>query len=392
MRPEPAAFAALLALQLLFTPALRADDEAPPQAATAWNLADDWPTFKGDNARSGRGPALGLPISVLWTDHLKGQLYSSPVVQNGLVVLGSSAKRVYGIDLDSGAQRWMQALPDRVWGSAPALYQGRAYVGCVDGCVYSLSQADGSLGASYCGGSDVPHSDGDVLSPMLVDGGHLVFGSDDHFIYGFDLRSLVHWSLRTGGILHDNGAAEEAGLVVFPSHDSDVYGIGLSDGQLRWNYRARDAFNTVPAMDTERAYLGCADGRLYALTLTDGGVAWTFATSKGIMSSPALAADGSLVFGSADGSVYCLTAKTGDLRWRFKTKDYVLASPLVSGGLVWVGSFDGNLYVLDLKTGAKLWSMQIPGGVFAAPAESAGRVLVAGRRGTLVCLQAAAAP
>lgn len=358
--------------------------EAAPQGS--------WPTFKGDNARTGRGAALMLPISVDWTVHLKGQLYSSPVVEDGLVVLGSSAKRVYGLSLADGAQRWERALPDRVWGSAPALAGGRAYVGCVNGCAYALALADGSLVQNYCAGSDSLFHGGDVLSPMLVEGSRLVFGSDDHSIYGFDLVRGTRWSCPTADKLHDNGAAEEAGLVVMASRDSCVYGLALSDGQVRWTYRAGGAFNTVPALDAERAYLGCADGRLYALSLSDGRPAWSFATGKGIMSSPALAADGSLVFGSSNGSVYCLSASNGARRWSFKTGDYVLASPLITGGLVWIGSYDGKLYVLDLKTGQKLWSMEIPGGVFAAPACADGRVLVAGRKGTLVCLKAAAAP
>jgi outer membrane protein assembly factor BamB len=354
--------------------------------------ADAWPTFKGNNARTGRGAALTLPISVVWIAHLKGQLYSSPVIQDGLVVLGSSAKQVYGFDLADGAQRWDRELPDRVWGSAPAVAGGRVYIGCVDGCVYALSLAGGNLVQNYCAGSDSLFHGGDVLSPMLVEGSRLVFGSDDHSIYGFDLARGTRWSCPTADKLHDNGAAEEAGLVVMASRDANVYGLALSDGQVRWTYHAGGAFNTVPALDAERAYLGCADGRLYALSLSDGRQAWSFDTGKGIMSSPALAEDGSLVFGSADGSVYCLSASTGALRWSFKTDDYVLGSPLITGGLVWIGSYDGKLYVLDLKTGKKRWSMEIPGGVFAAPAYADGRVLVAGRKGSLVCLKAVVVP
>jgi outer membrane protein assembly factor BamB len=376
-------FAPLIAALLLAGPVSAARSD-PGQAG--------WPTFKGDNARTGRGAALSLPITVEWTADLDGALYSSPAVRDGLVVLGSSAMRVYGLNLADGSRRWETALPDRVWGSAPALAGDKAYIGCVDGCVYALALGTGALLGSYCGGSAGPHGGGDILSPILVQGSRLVFGSDDDSIYGVDLGHGVSWAHRTGGILHDNGAAEAAGLVVMASHDGEVYGLGSSTGRVRWTYRAGGEFNTVPALDAKRAYVGCMDGRMLALSLGHGRLAWSYPTGKGVVSSPALGQDGSLVFGSADGSVYCLSASTGARRWAFRTNGYVLGSPLITGALVWIGSYDGELYVLDLKTGAELWSMEVPGGVYAAPAESDGVVLVAGRQGSLVCLKASAVP
>ena len=382
MPPERrAGFAPLFAVLLL----------AGPGASAATGPSEaGWPTFKGDNARTGRGGALSLPISLDWTAHLDGALYSSPAVRDGLVVLGSSAMRVYGLNLADGSRRWETALPDRVWGSAPALAMDRAYIGCVDGCVYALALGSGALLDTYCGATAGPHGGADILSPMLVQDSRLVFGSDDDSIYGVDLGHGAPWAFPTGGILHDNGAAEEAGLLVMASHDGKVYGLGASTGHVRWTYRAGGEFNTVPALDAKRAYVGCMDGHMLALSLGHGRLVWSFATGKGVVSSPALGGDGSLVFGSADGSVYCLSASSGALRWSFRTDGYVLGSPLITGELVWIGSYDGDLYVLDLKTGAELWSMEIPGGVYAAPAESGDRVLVAGRQGSLVCLKASA--
>lgn len=349
----------------------------------------DWPTFKGDSARTGRGPALDLPISLTWSAKLKGSLYSSPVCAGSLVVLGSSSKRIYGLDLASGAVRWQTQLEGRVWGSTAALDSGKAYIGAVDGCVHVLSLADGSPAGSVCPEGPDGNPDGaDVLSPMLVDGGRLVFGSDDDTIFGYVLGRAEHWSQGTGDILHDNGAAESGGLVVIAAHDAKVYALGLADGRLRWIFKAPKGFNTVPAMDALHAYIGDADGNMHALALKDGSQDWSFRAGGAIVSSPALSDDGGLIFGSTDHSVYCLDAKSGAKRWTYKTGDYVLASPLVTGSLVWIGSYDGTLYVLDGATGQPRWRKQFSGGIYTSAAVSGDRVLVAGRGGELDCFQA----
>src|SRR5206468_1774993 len=98
-----------------------------------------WPTFKGDNARTGRALShLTTPIQVKWRAHLRNNLYSSPVVVDGRVFLGSSSKRVYCLELETGKILWEKEIPARIWGSTPTVDQGRVFVGAVDGCIYGL--------------------------------------------------------------------------------------------------------------------------------------------------------------------------------------------------------------------------------------------------------------
>jgi outer membrane protein assembly factor BamB len=356
--------------------------------------AGDWPAFKGGPARAGLGPALGPPVRGLWRVRLKGSLYSSPIIVGGRVLLGSSDKRFYCVGLADGAIEWEHPLSDRVWGSGPAAEGGRAYVGCVDGCVHALSLADGTEVGRWCGH---PHGllggGADVLSSPLLAGGELVFGSDDQSIYGVALGGGPGWSLRTGGILHDNGACACAGTAYMPSRDGKLYALGLADGAQRWAFQAPKPFNTVPACDGQRVWAGDGDSRLYCLSAASGQPLWSFQTGgKGLMSSPALGGDGSVVFGSSDHQVYCLDAATGALRWRAATGDVVLASPLITGATVWIGSYDGSFRALALADGRELWRSTFDDGVFTAAAASGDRIVVAGRGGELACFVATAVP
>ncbi len=361
--------------------------------ASLWAGPAAWPTFKGGNARLGQGPALELPVKQVWKTHLGGSLYSSPAIQDGLVVLGSSDKKVRALDLADGKVRWTSTLSDRVWGSAPAIAGGLCYVGCVDGCVHALALADGREAGRWCGHPHGLMGKADVLSSPLVEGGRLVFGSDDGSIYGEDLAGTAAWKVATGDIVHDNAACAVSGTAFIPSRDGKLYALGLDDGARRWTWAAPKPFNTVPSCANGLVYVGDGDSKVYALDAGTGKVRWSFATGgRGIMASPSLAGDGSLVIGSTDHNVYCLDAASGAPRWQAQTGDVVLASALITGSLVWVGSYDGKFRALDLKTGQEQWSVALEGGVFTSAAVSGDRIVVAGRGGDVVCLQATAVP
>lgn len=388
---KSASLALLAALLLSPTLGLAATPRRVKQAQALSSTALAWPMFKGDVQRRGRGPALELPVTELWRVSLKGSLYSSPAVSDGLVVLGSSNKEVHGLDLATGVTRWATTLPDRIWGSTPAFDLGRVFIGCVDGCVHALNVQDGSILSSYCAQRKGYFGERpDVLSSPLVYGGRVFFGSDNHDIFGWDLSGRRElWRYATKDILHDNSAAISDGRLFFPSRDGRLYALDAEDGHWLWQSQGAKSFNTTPACDATSVYVGNADGTLYSFDQVSGQQRWIYKARRGIMSSPALGLDGSVVFGSADDNVYCLDAATGALRWAFKTDDVVLASPLITGALVWVGSYDDNFYALDLATGQERYRIHLPGGIFTSAAVAGDKILVAGRDGDLLCLQAA---
>lgn len=355
----------------------------------------DWPTFKGDNARSGcAASSLTPPVALKWSTRLRSSLYSSPVVADDRVYLGSSSKRLYCLDLVSGTVLWGKELPARVWGSTPTVNKGRVFIGAVDGCVYSLNAQSGEVVGTYCAQNPDFLGNVDVLSSPLVEDGRLVFGSDNKDIYGWDLRGQRPlWRYSTEGILHDNSASSAGGTVYMSSRDGRAYALDLSSGAKVWqSEKYPKAFNTAPALDATAAYFTGGDGILHALSRADGHELWRFETGRTSMSSPALDGQGHLVFGSGDKSVYALNAADGSLIWKTATADGVLGSPLITGGLVWIGSYDERLYALDLATGQIQWSAKLDGAVFTSPACSGNLILAAGRDGELACFEATYTP
>src|SRR4051812_6766165 len=61
---------------------------APASPQQAHNLRAVWPTYHGDNQRSGvsRSAALQPPLRRAWTRHLDGAVYAQPLVVGSLVI------------------------------------------------------------------------------------------------------------------------------------------------------------------------------------------------------------------------------------------------------------------------------------------------------------------
>ncbi|MCK4959979.1 MAG: PQQ-like beta-propeller repeat protein, partial [Planctomycetes bacterium] len=104
-----------------------------------------WPTYRGDQARSGR-TADPVPdkLSESWQTTIGGRL-SSLVAAEGMVFVASIDRhRVFALDEDSGKQLWSYSAGARV-DSPPTIYKGLVLFGSADGYIYAVRASDGIL-------------------------------------------------------------------------------------------------------------------------------------------------------------------------------------------------------------------------------------------------------
>jgi outer membrane protein assembly factor BamB len=180
--------------------------------------ADDWPTYRHDDRRSGvTGEALVLPLEqawvresevppmTAWSGPAKWDAYSGNAglqsmrnfdpaffvtAAGGAVFFGSSVDHaVHCLDAESGEEKWV-ALAGGAVRLPPALSDGRAYFGADDGFAYCV---DASTGAEIWKHRPAKNprlipSDGKLISPWPVRTGVLV--RDGLAYFG---ASLVPW-------------------------------------------------------------------------------------------------------------------------------------------------------------------------------------------------------
>jgi len=88
-------------------------------------------------------------------------------------------------------------------------------------------------------------------------------------------------------------------------------------------------------------------------------VVWTVATGGPVVSSPAVAADGTVLFGSHDGRLYAV-GRDGAMKWSYATGDIVFGSPAVAhDGTIYIGSDDDHLYAVTASSAKPRWIFQI---------------------------------
>jgi outer membrane protein assembly factor BamB len=206
-------------------------------------VADDWPTYRGDNARSGSSAETIDPaLSLRWTYNapaaprmawssaegrvIEGKLLGHrvkfddafhPAVVGGFAYFGSSVDhQLYCVEIKTGKVAWSFFTGGAIR-LAPTVSDGKVLVGSDDGRVYCLNAKDGKLVWKIRAGQ---------ADEWLLARGEMI----------------SRWPIRTGVLVDDKIAYFGAGI--FPHDDIYIYAVNVADGSVVWrqdNISAQDA-------------------------------------------------------------------------------------------------------------------------------------------------------
>ena len=214
-------------------------------AACAASLADDWPAYRHDNARSGvTAEQVKPPLSQCWVfqpRHAPQPAWEKPnprpvggwdrlverprvrfddvfhvAVAGDALFFGSSADgKVRSLDAATGKVRWSKLTggPVRL---APTVCEGKVYFGSDDGFVYCVRASDGT----------------EVWKFRAAPKPRKVLGSG---------KMVSLWPLRAGVLVDDGAAYFAAGI--FPAEGVYLYAVRADDGQELW---CNDTFGAQP--------------------------------------------------------------------------------------------------------------------------------------------------
>ena len=226
---------------------------------------------------------------MLFTYRADAPIRGAPVVDHGVVYVGSSDGVLHALDARTGAVRWRHATAGAIV-SPVRIAGGLACVVSRDATLHCLDRATGRPRWSVALGADLGH--------------------DDYWDYFQSAPVVVGDALLIG------------------SGDGRVRAVALASGRVRWTFDAHARIRTTVAVQGELAVFGAADGRVYALQTSDGALRWSFATegashafadqdndATSIVASPTFAGD-VIVVGGRDGYIYGLDAASGEQRWR----------------------------------------------------------------------------
>jgi outer membrane protein assembly factor BamB len=150
----------------------------------------------------------------------------------------------------------------------------------------------------------------------------------------------------------EGAAAIRDGVAYVASLDENLYALDLSNGKLKWSYKAGPV-KASASVDHGLVYVGNVDGMFHCVDAATGQKRWTYETGAEITSGANFTPD-AVLFGSGDETLYCLS-RDGQLRWKFKVPGGpVLGSPAIVGNRTFAAGCDSTLHVIDVANGKEI--------------------------------------
>lgn len=294
----------------------------------------------------------------VWTSRVDNIAMSTPVVKDGIVLVGTGDNGLLGSPKSSSVyDPDVNRNPDEIWGRPEGDH------------VIAFDVSDGNrLWAYRTAGEDMP-------SPAIV-GSIVVFANGDQHAYGLDLKTgRAIWRDDIGGVSTMASATAVPGAIVVSSCNLSAqtvktFALEPKSGSVRWRVPLGNC-DASPAASSAAVFLSGVDedktrphfGRntATAVDVATGRILWRYEdpdagpfTGKG---SHERAITGTFADGLYLQSMPCskkmiaFDAPTGKLRWVFKGKAPVKMSAVVSRGRAYFGDAAGHLYILDAHSG-----------------------------------------
>jgi len=220
----------------------------------------------------------------IWEYDTGGFVSSSPVIDNGILYVGSMSHYLFALQADNGRFR-LKVKTREVLGSPTVK----------DGIVYFNSR--NTLWAVDGRARNWP-------------GEHNLRGWWLQF-YAFRLapvpppKSGIMWTLPLGRSHNSVSSTVVTDTKIYTALDNWLHAVDIETRSRDWTFTAGGYLRSSPALDDDILYIGSEDNKFYAVDATNGAKLWDFQTGDKITSSPALV-DGILYFGSHDGKVYAI--------------------------------------------------------------------------------------
>lgn len=342
-----------------------------------------WPIFRGDQQLLGVSTEeFTNPPKLLWSMKPGETIKASPVVSNGIMVVGSENGFVYAID-SKGKKLWEFDTGNSIEASALIL-NGIAYIGNLYGTLYALDLKTGEKKWEYLTENQIMGSP----NYWIVDGKiRLVVGSYDYYLHCIDAETGDSlWRYESDNFI--NGAAGcSDGKAIFGGCDGYLHVIDIATGKPDNKVEVATYVASSVAVLDKKAYLGDYDGRFTCIDLITGQIHWKFQEKNmnlPFIGSPSVGKN-IVVIGNRDKNVYCFSRDNGKLLWKTNSGSRVDASPVIIGNKVLIANMRGDLQILDLKTGEIEWNYEIGSGIISNPAVSNGKIWVAASDGFVYC-------
>jgi len=363
--------------------------------ALTTSTAPGWDQFQNNASHSGATGQTVAPATLrrAWAlDTGPGILFSSPVIGDGSVFVGTTDGLLQARDVLTGALRWSHDVGDQLRG-APAVANGVVVIGGgLGGGITGLDAATGDPRWHV----DTPDQATVYSQPAVVDGVAYVntgpSGVADS-VYAIDVATgEVRWRTPAAVGIFNGPAVDATRVYVASAGERALVALDRATGAEVWRLvREGDTFYSAPSVADGLVYVGSTsdatwDGSLVAVNAADGSVAWQNGTHGDAQGgSPAIYGDWVLSGTHANGAVVAYDRATGDVAWRYQDGGPVSSAlTTTADGYVLGGTqIDSVVFALDAATGRRVWTDDVTANVTSSGAYADGVYVTADTSGML---------
>lgn len=244
-------------------------------------------------------PSGAAPSKRVWSFDGDGALLTKPVVSDGVVVVGSSDRNVYGLDAKTGKTLWTATT----------------------GYAFTADPA--------------------------ISGTVVVIGDQGGNINGFDLKTGKSlWNFGASGAI-DDAAVIGSKIAYVVSEDHNVYALNIANGQTVWQHAMDDYAEQPAILVGGLVVVDNRAGQLVGLDAAKGHLLWQTDLAGTPFSPPVIWQDRkAVVLKIGDHTIGAFATGSGKLIWDYSPKA-VVTLPIVSDHHVTVATSTGKVAALD---------------------------------------------
>lgn len=296
-------------------------------------------------------------------------------------------------------QRWSFATAAPIYAS-PLIEKGIIYIGSTDSNFYALRAESGQLAWKFKSG-------GEIRSTACSDENNVYFFSGDGCLYSINKTTQhLNWKFRSRGDkkyalysfadYFQSSPLLQKDTLFFGSGDGYVYAVDARKGTSIWEFKTASVVHSSPVYDNNTVYIGSFDGYMYALHSGSGTLQWKFKSvghryfPQGEMQGSPIAFEGMIFCASRDYNFYALDATKGHALWNKQfPRGWAMAKPVVKDSILYIGTSDDKLILaLNPYFGTQLWQTNVKFNVFASFAFYKQQLIGATLMGRLYALDA----
>ena len=299
-------------------------------------------------------------------------IIGSPVIDDGVVYVGSTDGIVYAINLVDGKEKWKYTTYGPIR-SAVCIQDGMLFVLSGDGNLWAVDKQTGTYKwrfktfTGYIGDRKYDFADYYTSSPVIYNKG-IYFGCSDGRVYCVNIETgKLNWSYETGDIVHSTPAIAQEKLFV-GSFDGNVYALNPTSGALIWKFKSvghryfpRGEMTGNPAVTSNLVLVGGRDYHVYGIEQNGGYCYWSRQFPKG-WALPITVRDTVAYVGTSDDKeLLAIDVRTGENIWKSDAKFNIFGGCSFTPTMGYFGTLMGNVFGFEQKTGAMKWKFVTDG-------------------------------